>query len=117
MSLLVTGATKVLAPNAGPTANVANVATRTTTFNVTNASSTVYAYVGVFNTYADAVAMDHPTVGSDAGGVIIVPNGSILVTANSGQPATESNVYIAAITAVGSTNVFFTPVAPGSTAT
>jgi len=116
MSLLVTGATKALAPTGGIASNVGNIATRTTTFNVTNASSTVYAYVGVFNNYSDAVAMDHPTVGADAGGVIIVPNGSITITAANGLPATQANVYIAAITATGSTTVFFTPVAAGSSA-
>jgi hypothetical protein len=97
---------------------VGNVVTNTTTFHVTNASSTVYAYVGVFQDYASAAAMDHPSVGTDAGGTILPPNGSFTITGNFGQAqmATQANVYVAAITAVGSTQVFFTPVAPGSSA-
>jgi hypothetical protein len=114
MTVQVVGNTTVLNPAAGVVANVANVVTRTNTFNFTNASTTVYAYVGVFNTYAAAVAMDHPTVGTDAGGVIVVPNGSIVVAGNFGVPATQANVYVAAITATGTTQVFATPVNPGS---
>ena len=114
MTVQVAGNTTVLNPNGGASANVANVVTRTNTFNFTNASSTVYAYVGVFPTYAQAAAMDHPTVGTDAGGVIIVPNGSIVVAGNFGLDATQANVYVAAITATGTTQVFATPVNPGS---
>jgi hypothetical protein len=114
MTVQVAGNTTVLNPSAGILANVANVVTRTNTFNFTNASSTVYAYVGVFNNYAAAAAMDHPTVGNDAGGVIIVPNGSIVVAGNFAQTATQANVYVAAITATGTTQVFATPVNPGS---
>jgi hypothetical protein len=38
------------------------------------------------------------------------------ITGNFGLPSTEANVYVAAITATGTTTVFFTPVAPGSSA-
>lgn len=116
MSLVAVGNTVTLAPNSGSTANVANVSTRTTTFHVTNASATVYAYVGVFSTYATAAAMDHPSVGSDAGGIILTPNESMTITGNFGTSANISTVYVSAITATGTTTVFFTPVAAGSSA-
>ena len=118
MAIVVVGPTRALNPSAGITANVGNVSAQTTSFHVTNASSTVYAYVGVFQNYANAIAMDHPSVGSDAGGTIIAPNGSLTLVGNFGSAvtATQANVYVAAITATGSTTVFFTPVAPGSSA-
>ena len=117
MSLTVAGNTVLLQPAGGPTANVANIATKTNTFHVLNASSTVYTYVGVFPTYAQAIAMDHPTVGTDAGGIPLAPNESMTITGNFGTSllATQANVYVAAITATGSTTVFFTPVTPEST--
>jgi len=116
MAITVVGSTKALTPAGGTTANVGNVVTKTTTFHVTNASSTVYAYVGVFPTYAEALAMDHPSVGTDAGGLILAPNESMTIAGNFGpaQLATQANVYVAAITATGSTSVFFTPVDAGS---
>ena len=114
MSLTIVGNTVALTPAAGTTANVGNVNTRTTTFHVTNASSTVYAYVGIFPTYAEAIAMDHPSVGTDGGGTILTPNESMTISGNFGPAllATQSNVYVAAITATGTTSVFFTPLAP-----
>ena len=114
MSLISVGNTIVLAPAAGATANVANVTTRTTTFHVLNASSSVYAYVGVFNSYTTAIAMDHPLVGSDATGIPLAPNESMTVAGNFGLPSTQSNVFVSAITNTGTTSVFFTPVAAGS---
>jgi hypothetical protein len=116
MSITVIGNTKVLNPSGGTTANVGNVSSRTNTFHITNASSTVYAYVGVFSDYASAAAMDHPSVGTDGGGTIFAPNESMTLVGNFGTSllATQSNVYISAITATGSTAVFFTPVTPGS---
>jgi hypothetical protein len=120
MSLVVVGNTTKLAPTGGTTANVANVSAQTTTFHITNASSTVYAYVGVFANYANAIAMDYPTVGTDAGGTIFCPNESMTLTGNFGSAitASQSTVYVAAITASGSsTSVFVTPVAAGSSAT
>ena len=116
MSLIVIGNTVALAPNASNIANVANVTTQSTTFSVTNASATVYAYVGVFSTYAAAAAMDHPSVGTDAGGIILPPNGSLTLQGNFGPGAIVGNVYCSAITNTGSTTVFFTPVASGSSA-
>lgn len=116
MSLTVAGSTRVLTPAGGATANVGNVATQTNTFHVLNASTTVYAYVGIFPTYAAAVAMDHPTVGTDAGGIPLAPNESMTLIGNFGLKtlATQANVFVSAITSTGSTSVFFTPVAPGS---
>jgi hypothetical protein len=117
MSIVVVGNSKTLTPAAGTTANVGNVATRSTTFHVLNASSTVYAYVGVFADYTTAIAMDHPTVGTDAGGIPLAPNESMTISGNFGLPSTQANVYVSAITATGSTTVFFTPVVAGSSAT
>jgi hypothetical protein len=116
MSLVIVGNTVKLTPNASATANVANVAVKTNTFHVTNASSNVYAYVGVFGVYADAVNMTYPNVSSPGGGTILVPNESMTISGNFGPAlmSTQANVFIAAITASGTTSVFFTPVAPGS---
>jgi len=118
MSIIVVGNTVKLTPNAGATANVGNVATQTTTFHVTNASSSVYAYVGIFPSYAAALAMDFPTAGADGGGTILTPNESMTIQGNFGPEllASTGNVYVAAITGTGSTSVFFTPVAMGSSA-
>ena len=117
MSITAIGATVRLGPAGGATANVGNVATKTNTFHVLNASATVYTYVGIFSNYDDAIAMDHPTVGTDAGGIPLAPNESMTITGNFGTSllATQANVYVAAITAVGATSVFFTPVTPEST--
>ena len=114
MAITAIGNTVRLTPAAAATANVGNVATQTSTFHVLNASSTVYAYVGVFPTYAAAAAMDYPGVGNDAGGIPLAPNESMTLNGNFGTTADTSTVYVAAITAVGSTSVFFTPVAQGS---
>jgi len=116
MSLISVGKTVRLNPTGGTTANVANVETRTTTFHVLNANASVYAYVGVFSNYADAIAMDHPTVGADATGIPLAPNESMTIAGNFGLPSTEANVYVAAITATGTTIVYATPVAAGSSA-
>jgi hypothetical protein len=118
MSIIVSGNTVKLVPAAGVTANVANVATKTNTFHVLNASSTVYTYVGVFNNYTDAIAMDYPATNTDGGGIPFAPNESMTITGNFGLNtlSTQANVYVAAITAVGTTSVFFTPVSPGSSA-
>ena len=105
------GNTRLLSPAGGAVANVGNVQTRSTTFHVANASSTVNVYVGIFPTYAQAIAMDHPSAGTDAGGLILTPNQSVNLSGNFGLPSTESTVYIAAITNVGTTSVFFTPIA------
>jgi len=104
------GKTVVLSPAGGVTANVANVATATNTFHFLNASSSVYGYVGVFPTYAQAIAMDHPTAGADATGVPMAPNQSITITGNFGINPNPGNVFVAAITATGSTSIFATPI-------
>ena len=114
MSLVAVGNTTVLTPAAGATANVGNVSTRTTTFHVLNASTTVYAYVGVFDNYTTAIAMDHPLVGADATGIPLAPNESMTITGNFGTSANTATVYVSAITNTGTTSVFFTPVAAGS---
>jgi hypothetical protein len=116
MSITAIGATIKLTPAAGVLANVGNVATRTNTFHVLNASSTVYAYVGVFGDYTSAAAMDFPTAGADAGGIPLAPNESMTITGNFGTAllATQNNVYVSAITGTGSTSVFFTPTTPES---
>ena len=116
MTMVVVGNTVKLTPNASATANVANVAAKTNTFHVTNANSSVYAYVGIFGTYADAVNMTYPNVSSPGGGTILTPNESMTIAGNFGPAllSTQANVFIAAITASGTTSVFFTPVAPGS---
>jgi hypothetical protein len=100
----------VLSPAAGPTANVANVATGTNTFHFLNTSTTVFAYVGVFNTYAAAIAMDHPLVGADATGIPLAPSESMNITGNFGINPNPGTVYVAAITNAGTTNVFATPI-------
>jgi len=95
---------------------VGNVTTKTNTFHVLNASSSVYAYVGVYPTYAEAIAMDFPGSGTDLGGLPLAPNESMTIIGNFGLQTlgTQSNVFVSAITASGSTAVFFTPVVPGS---
>jgi len=113
MAITVIGPTKVLTPAAGTTANVGNVTTRTNTFHIANPSTTVNAYVGIFDTYAEAIAMDHPSVGADAGGLIITPGESMIVSGDfgAGSISSASIVYVAAITATGTASIFFTPVA------
>lgn len=98
--------------SATTTVAVANVACGTNTFHITNASASVYAYVGVFKTYAAAAAMDHPSVGGDGGGAILTPNESMTLSGNFGINPNPQTVYVAAITATGSTSVFATPIAP-----
>lgn len=100
----------VLSPAGGTTANVANVATATNTFHFLNASTSVYTYVGVFPTYAEAIAMDHPTAGTEATGIPMSPNESLTLTGNFGINPNPGTVYVAAITATGSTSVFATPI-------
>jgi hypothetical protein len=110
MAIQAIGNTVRLVPAAGPTANVGNVVTQTNTFHVLNGSSTVYAYVGVFPTYAEAIAMDYPGVGTDAGGIPLAPNESMTIVGNFGAASINSQVYVSAITATGTTAVLFTPI-------
>ena len=107
-----TAKTVVLSPTAANVANVSNVSTGTNTFHFLNASTTVYAYVGVFKTYAAAAAMDHPTLGTDGAGVPLSPNESMTIVGNFGINPNPQTVYVAAITATGNTNVFATPITP-----
>jgi len=114
MSITAIGNTIKLSPAAAATANVGNVATQTNTFHVLNANASTYAYVGIFPTYAAALAMDYPGVGTDGGGIPMAPNESMTITGNFGTTGAGSTVYVAAITASGSSSVFFTPVGQGS---
>jgi hypothetical protein len=116
MSLTVVGSTRALTPAGGSTANVGNIATKTNTFHIANSSTTVNAYVGIFPTYAEAIAMDHPSSGADGGGLILLPNESMTIIGNFGLQtlSSQANVYVSAITATGTASVFFTPLAPGS---
>jgi hypothetical protein len=109
-SIQSVGNTIVLTPAAGPVANVANVATGTNTFHFLNANATVYAYVGVFNTYTAANAMNHPSAGVSGAGIPLAPNESMSITGNFGVNPNPLTVYVAAITAAGSTAVFVTPI-------
>ena len=111
-SILSVGKTVVLQPAAAPTANVANVSTGTNTFHFLNASATVYAYVGVFNSYTAAAAMDHPLVGADAYGIPLAPLESMTITGNFGINPNPQTVYVAAVTNTGTTSVFATPITP-----
>jgi hypothetical protein len=111
-SILPVGNTIRLAPAGAAVANVANVATGTNTFHFLNASSTVYAYVGVFNNYTAANAMIYPATGVSGGGLPMAPNESMTVIGNFGINPNPGNVFIAAITASGTTAVFATPVTP-----
>lgn len=114
MAITPIGNTVALTPAGSATANVANVRTGTNTFHFANASTTVNVYVGVFNDYASAAAMDHPTSVGSGGGVILTPNESMVIQGNFGTNPNPDTVYVSAITATGSTSVFATPVAPGS---
>ena len=111
MTDIITPIAKTVAISATTTVAVANVAVNTTTFHVANASSSVYAYVGIFKTYAEAAAMDHPSSGTDGFGVLFTPNESMSIQGNFGLPSTQTMVYVAAITATGTTSVFATPIA------
>lgn len=110
-SIQAKGNTHVI-PAGTTSANVANVATSTNTFNFLNASSSVYAYVGVFNTYASAAAMTHPVAGTPGPGVPIAPNQTATITGDFGINPNPGTVYVAAITSTGTTNVFATPITP-----
>lgn len=94
------------------TVAVANVATGTNTFRFVNASSSVYAYVGVFKTYAEAAAAVHPVAGTPGALAIVAPNDSVNIVGNFGINPNPGTVYVSAITATGSTTTFATPIAP-----
>lgn len=97
------------AVSTGLTANAVVFTTPLThTFEVTNASSTVYSYVGLFPTNVAATFV-HPTVGTSGQGFIIPPNTSKTISLDAGA-AYSGNVWAVAITATGSTTTFFTPV-------
>lgn len=80
----------------------------THTFEVTNASTTIYSYVGLFTTNI-ASTFSHPSVGTSGAGFIIPPNTSRTISADVGA-AYSGNVWAVAITATGATTTFFTPV-------
>jgi len=88
--------------SAGPVVSVANVAGNTNTFRFLNANATGYSYVGVFSTYADALAMNHPLTSGSGLGVPVAPTFTETITGNFGMNPRPSTVYLAAITAVSS---------------
>jgi len=110
MSDAITPVAKTVALSATTTVAVANVATNTNTFHFLNASSSVYAYVGVFPTYAEAAAMVHPSTGTAGNGIPLSANESMTIRGDFGTTGSTSTVYIAAITATGTTSVFATPI-------
>jgi len=113
-SLAIVPIGKSVAISASGTVSVANVATGTNTFRFLTANATAYSYVGVFSTYAEAAAMDHPTAGGTTGaGVIMAPNWPDVITGNFGVNPNPGTVYVAAITAGSSgVTVIATPIAP-----
>ena len=115
MAIIATASANSQGIVTGITSNVAQFQNcYTNTFRITNASSSVYAYVGVFNSNV-ATTFNHPTAGGTSGqGVVLVPNESLTISGDFGIHALPGNVWVAAITATGSTTVFATPVAPGS---
>ena len=104
------GNTIVLTPAAGPVANVANINVGTNTFHFLNARASVYAYVGVFNTFTEANAMNHPLAGTSGAGIPLAPNESMTIIGNFGVNPRPAQVYVSAITNTGTTSVFATPI-------
>ena len=94
------------------TVAVANIATGTNTFRFVNANASVYSYVGVFKTYAEAAAAHHPVAGTPGNLMLVAPNESVNLVGNFGINPNPGTVYVSSITATGSTTVFFTPLAP-----
>lgn len=103
---------KTVAISTTTTVAVANVACATNSFRFVNANASVYSYVGVFKDYATAAAATHPSAGTPADLTVVAPNESIVITGNFGVQPNPGTVYVAAITATGSTTTFATPVAP-----
>lgn len=90
----------------GPVVSVANVAGNTNTFRFLNANATGYSYVGVFSTYADALAMNHPdTTGVTGYGTPVAPTWSETITGNFGLNPRPATVYLATISAGSSGQV------------
>ena len=116
MSLVITG--NSISVSTGPVVAITNVAVKTNTFRFLNANATGYSYVGVFSTYAQALAMNHPdTTGVTGLSIPIAPTLSEIVTGNFGiqTVANASVVYVATISAGSSGQVVIaTPLAPGS---
>lgn len=90
-------------------ANVAFPRCSTSTFQLTNAGSTgAYVYVGITNT--PVTTFTHPVAGgASAQGVILAPNSSITLSGNF-KANIDANVYVYAVTAVGTATLFATPV-------
>jgi len=106
-SITVVGSGQVI--TTGTTANVALFQDSiSNTFDITNASTSVYAYVGVFNSNVKGT-FNHPVAGSANIGLVLTPGQTRTVTGNfnSGEPG---NVWVASITASGSTTVIATPI-------
>lgn len=93
----------------GTTANVALFQDSVSnTFDITNASTTVYAYVGVFNSNVKST-FHHPELGSANIGLVLTPGQTRTVTGNFNQ-GEPGNVWVVSITATGSTTVIATPI-------
>ena len=106
-SITVVGAGQAI--TTGTTANVVLFQNSVSnTFDITNASTTVYAYVGVFNSNVQGT-FNHPTAGSANIGLILTPGQTRTVTGNFNQ-GVPGNVWVASITNTGSTSVIATPV-------
>ena len=99
--------TVALTPAGSTTANVANVATGTNTFQFTNSNASVCISVGVFSSYDSA----NTATFSDAG-VVVPPLGTLVVSGNFGMNPNPGTVYVAAATAGDPATVYATPVAP-----
>lgn len=107
MTFIVKGNAQAI--STGTVANAVSFITPSThTFEVTNASSTIYSYVGLFTTNV-ASTFSHPAVGASGQGFIIAPNQTRTISADVGA-AYSGNIWAMAITATGSTTTFFTPV-------
>ena len=71
----------------------------TSTFDITNANTSAFSYVGVFRSNAAAYAMNHPTAGSAIGGqAMVIPPGQSKVIAGNFKANINDAVYVAAIT-------------------
>jgi len=94
----------------GTTANVVQFNNPTTgTFLIQNLSTTVNAYVGMFSSNVKAT-FNHPSPGSPAPGVLLQPSQSLTISVNDGPVVLGGNVWLATITATGSTTVYASPV-------
>jgi hypothetical protein len=106
-SIIVVGNSQFI--TTGTTANVVLFQNSiSNTFDITNISTTVNAYVGVFNSNVKT-SFNHPTAGSANIGLALSPGQTRTVTGNFNQ-GEPGNVWVATITSSGSTNIVATPI-------